>query len=52
MITNERIEEIKRQTAEFFRQQNDKPVGVWSPTLTKEEKKQREKDIAAGIIPF
>lgn len=52
MITKERIEQIKKQTAEFIKRQNDKPTGVWSPQITEEERRQRQKEIDEGIIPF
>lgn len=52
MITKERIEQIKKQTAEFIKRQNEKPAGVWSPTISEEERSQREQDIKNGVIPF
>ena len=52
MLTTDAIERIKQQTVEFFKRQNDVPTSTWKPTISKEEKEQRESDIKAGIIPF
>lgn len=51
-VTEERRREIEKQTAEFIKRQNDKPTGVWSPQIPEEERRQRQKDIDEGKIPF
>lgn len=52
MITEERREQIRQQTAEFIKRQNDKPAGVWSPQITEAERKEREQQIKSGKLPF
>jgi hypothetical protein len=52
MNTEERRRQIAEQVAREQKRLNDKPTGVWSPTITEAEKEQRKKDIDAGIIPF
>lgn len=45
-------EEIAERLDKEKARQQDKPVAVWRPTTTKEEKEERQKQIDRGEIPF
>jgi hypothetical protein len=36
----------------WARAQPPKIVGYWAPTITEQERQEREQQIAAGVIPF
>jgi len=40
------------ERARWARAQPPKIVGVWAPTITEQERTEREAQIAAGVIPF
>lgn len=40
------------ERARWARAQPAKIVGTWAPTITEQERREREQQIAAGILPF
>lgn len=40
------------ERARWARAQPAKIVGTWAPTITEQERREREQQIAAGLIPF
>ena len=45
-------EEIAERLDKDKARREEKPTGIWRPTITEREKKEREEQIAAGILPF
>lgn len=51
-VTEERRQQIREEVKRELKRQNDKPTRVWSPQITEEERRQRQKEIDEGVIPF
>lgn len=53
IITRERYERIKLDPQRKDKVREDyAPMQVWSPTISEEERRERQKDIDDGKLPF